>query len=68
MASGLRLLWRDFTVQRQVVGAIMMRELMTRWGRRNLGFAWLFCEPLVFALPVIAVWSSVRLTSTGSRW
>jgi ABC-type polysaccharide/polyol phosphate export permease len=60
MAYGLRPLWRDFTVQRQAVGAIMMRELMTRWGRRNLGFAWLFCEPLVFALPVIAVWSYVR--------
>jgi capsular polysaccharide transport system permease protein len=60
MAYGLRPLWRDFTIQRQVVGAIMMRELMTRWGRRNLGFAWLFCEPLIFALPVIAVWSLVR--------
>src|SRR5260370_33391113 len=60
MASALRPLWRDFTIQRQVVVAIMMRELMTRWGRRNLGFAWLFCEPLVFALPVIAVWSYVR--------
>jgi capsular polysaccharide transport system permease protein len=56
----LRPLWRDFTVQRQVVGAIMMRELVTRWGRRDLGFAWLFCEPLVFAFPVIAIWTYVR--------
>jgi len=47
-------------MQRDVVGGIMMRELMTKWGRRNLGFAWLFCEPLVFAFPVIAVWSLVR--------
>ena len=38
----------------------MMRELVTRWGRRDLGFAWLFCEPLVFAFSVIAVWSYVR--------
>lgn len=60
MANGIRLLWRDFAVQRRVIGAIMLRELMTRWGRRNLGFAWLFCEPLVFAFPVITVWSYVR--------
>src|SRR5207244_8421698 len=38
----------------------MMRELVARWGRRNLGFAWLFCEPLVFAFPVITIWSIVR--------
>ena len=60
MARSLRLLWADLAVQRRVVGAIMMRELVTRWGRRNLGFAWLFCEPLVFAFSVIAVWSYVR--------
>lgn len=50
----------DLRVQRRVVGAIMMRDLVTRWGRRNLGFAWLFCEPLIFAFPVITVWSYVR--------
>jgi capsular polysaccharide transport system permease protein len=60
MSAGLRELRRDFAVQRSVVGAIMMRELVTRWGRRNLGFAWLILEPLVFALPVITVWSYVR--------
>jgi capsular polysaccharide transport system permease protein len=60
MAYGLRMLWRDFTVQRHVIGAIVMREFLNRWGRRNLGFAWLFFEPLVFAFPVIAVWSYVR--------
>jgi capsular polysaccharide transport system permease protein len=58
--AALHHLWRNLIVQKQVIGAIMMRELVTRWGRRNLGFAWLFCEPLVFAFPVIAVWSYVR--------
>ena len=37
-----------------------MREIQLRWGRRNLGFAWLFCEPLIFALPVLAMWSLLR--------
>jgi len=37
-----------------------MRDIQTRWGRRNLGFAWLFLEPLVFAFPVLALWSVMR--------
>src|SRR5437763_17118418 len=60
MTYGVRQLRRDCAVQRHVIGGINMRELMGKWGRRNLGFAWLFCEPLVFAFPVIAVWSAVR--------
>lgn len=60
VTKSLRELRRYFAIQRGVVGAIVMRELVTRWGRRNLGFAWLFCEPLVFAFPVIAVWGYVR--------
>jgi capsular polysaccharide transport system permease protein len=37
-----------------------MREIQIRWGRRNLGFAWLFAEPLVFAFPVLLLWSLIR--------
>lgn len=37
-----------------------MREIQLRWGRRNLGFAWLFAEPLVFAFPVLIMWSMMR--------
>ena len=47
MTLAARELWRDFTVQRQVVGGIIMRELMGKWGRRNLGFAWLFCVAMI---------------------
>ena len=35
--------------QGRIVWALLMREIQLRWGRRNLGFAWLFCEPLIFA-------------------
>src|SRR6476619_2359513 len=47
-------------VQKRVWGAIFMREIQVRWGRRNLGFAWLFAEPLVFAFPVLVMWSLMR--------
>lgn len=31
--------------QLNVLGALMMRDLHTRFGRKNLGFVWLFVEP-----------------------
>jgi capsular polysaccharide transport system permease protein len=52
--------WEAIAVQRRVWGALFMREIQTRWGRRNLGFAWLFAEPLVFAFPILAMWSYIR--------
>ena len=55
--TGLTSFASAWAVQRRVIGALLMREIQARWGRRNLGFAWLFCEPLVFALPVLAMWS-----------
>ncbi|MBX9701149.1 MAG: ABC transporter permease [Acetobacteraceae bacterium] len=34
-------------VQGRVIGALLMRELSTRFGRENLGFLWLFVEPAI---------------------
>jgi capsular polysaccharide transport system permease protein len=52
--------WQGWGVQKRVMGALFMREIQIRWGRRNLGFAWLFAEPLVFAFPVLLMWSMMR--------
>src|SRR6266404_4209644 len=60
IVAEIRLLGRALAVQQRIIGALFMREFMTRWGRRNLGFAWLFAEPLIFAMPVIAMWSMIR--------
>ena len=35
----------NFRIQRQVIGALLLREMSTRFGRENLGFLWLFVEP-----------------------
>lgn len=56
----MRALLRGWAIQRRVLGALLMREIQSRWGRRNLGFAWLFAEPLVFAFPVLVMWSLMR--------
>lgn len=34
-----------------------MREIITRYGRHNIGFAWLFGEPMLFTLGVVVLWS-----------
>src|SRR5688572_10138762 len=53
-------MFHAFLLQLRVIGALMMREMQLRWGRRNLGFAWLIFEPLVFAFPVLILWSFMR--------
>jgi capsular polysaccharide transport system permease protein len=45
--------WR---IQRRVIGALMMRELVTRFGRENIGFLWIMVEPLLFGVLVGLVW------------
>ena len=43
-----------------LIGALIIRETYTRFGRENLGFAWMFGEFLIFALPVIVMWRFIR--------
>ena len=54
-------------LQLTVVGALMMREIHTRYGRENLGFLWLVLEPLLFCLGVVIIWSVAqgRYTHAG---
>lgn len=50
----------SWTVQRRVIFALLMREVMTRFGRHNLGFLWLFFEPMLFTLGVTALWTATK--------
>jgi len=52
--------WRGLVIQWRVVGALIIREIYTRFGRESLGFAWIVAEPLAFAIPVLFVWRAVR--------
>lgn len=47
-------------VQVRVVRALLLREILTRYGRHNIGFLWLFVEPMIFTLGVAALWSFAR--------
>jgi capsular polysaccharide transport system permease protein len=53
MDSKLAAGWR---IQRRVIGALMIRELVTRFGRENIGFLWIMVEPLMFAVLVGVAW------------
>jgi len=37
------------TIQCRVIGALMMRELHTRYGRDNIGYLWMIGEPMMLA-------------------
>jgi capsular polysaccharide transport system permease protein len=53
-ASALR---QSFEIQRRVLHALLMREIITRFGRENLGVLWLVAEPMIFTIGVATLWS-----------
>jgi ABC-type polysaccharide/polyol phosphate export permease len=50
----------NLRVQQRVLAALFMREVLTRYGRHNLGFLWLFVEPMIFTLGVTALWTATE--------
>ncbi|BAV65861.1 ABC transporter permease [Sphingobium cloacae] len=48
----------QWAVQRRVIGALLMREMLTRYGRQNIGFLWLFIEPTIVTLLVAGIWTA----------
>ena len=53
--------WREsLAIQRRVILALLMREVLTRFGRHNIGFMWLFVEPMLFTLGVTALWTATK--------
>jgi ABC-type polysaccharide/polyol phosphate export permease len=46
-----------FRVQLRVLHALLMREVITRFGRENIGVFWLIGEPMIFTLGIATLWS-----------
>ena len=55
--SGIREGW---SIQTRVIKALMIRELITRFGRENIGFLWVMGEPLLFAGLVGLLWTFMK--------
>jgi capsular polysaccharide transport system permease protein len=48
---------RSLAIQLRVQHALLMREVITRFGRENLGVLWLAGEPILFTLGVATLWT-----------
>ncbi|MFT4103414.1 MAG: ABC transporter permease [Burkholderiaceae bacterium] len=53
---------RSIAIQCRIVGALVLRETLTRYGRHNIGFLWMFVEPMMFTLGVTALWTALHAT------
>lgn len=51
---------KGWDIQKRVIGALMLRELTTRFGRENIGFLWIMVEPLLFAVLVGLIWRASK--------
>ena len=56
----MRTLAAGWRIQRRVISALMIRELITRFGRENIGFLWMMAEPLLFAVLVGLMWTFMK--------
>jgi ABC-2 type transport system permease protein/capsular polysaccharide transport system permease protein len=51
---------RSAGIQGRVIYALLMREILTRYGRHNIGFLWLFVEPMLFTTGVTTIWTLTK--------
>jgi len=51
---------KSASIQWRVIYALLMREILTRYGRHNIGFLWLFVEPMLFTTGVTILWSLAK--------
>ena len=52
-------------IQGDVIGALVLRELHTRFGRENIGYLWIFAEPLLLAVAVGVMHSQQHVPLAG---
>ena len=58
--------YKSLKIQLRVIYALLMREIITRYGRHNLGFAWLFLEPMMFTLGIVILWYNLKGAHDGT--
>lgn len=53
---------RSAAIQLRIIHALVMREVITRYGRHNIGFLWLFLEPMLFTCGIAALWTMTKVS------
>jgi capsular polysaccharide transport system permease protein len=61
LAPGQASFLRSVAIQIRIIKALMMREMITRFGRQNFGVLWLFGEPMIFTLAVSTLWKAAGM-------
>jgi ABC-type polysaccharide/polyol phosphate export permease len=59
-------LGNSVAIQVRVLHALLMREVITRFGRENLGVLWLVGEPMIFTLGVAGLWTIYGMHHTSA--
>ena len=54
-------------VQIRVIKALMTRELLTEFGRKNIGFLWIFLEPIIFISLIMFLRNYVLGSARGAQ-
>jgi capsular polysaccharide transport system permease protein len=54
----------SLVIQLRVIHAVLARELLTRYGRDNIGFLWVLLEPMLFTSAIAALWSVTKAHTT----
>jgi len=57
---------RSLAIQMRVVHALLLREVITRYGRHGLGVLWVMLEPMLFTLGVTALWYLAKLHTVSN--
>jgi len=51
---------RSLQIQTRVLRALIIRNVISEYGRANIGFLWVVVEPMLFAIGVLVMWSLFR--------
>jgi ABC-2 type transport system permease protein/capsular polysaccharide transport system permease protein len=59
-SASVKQFFRSSAIEWRVIHALLLREILTRFGRHNIGFLWLFVEPMLFTLGVTTLWTLAK--------
>lgn len=51
---------KSWAIERRVIWALLLREILTRYGRHNIGVLWIFAEPMLFTVGVTILWTAMK--------
>ena len=49
--------WISLQIQGRVIKALFLREMISHFGRHNVGFLWMFIEPMMFSIGITILWT-----------